>query len=106
MPSVSRAVGSVVFFFNDPATTEIYTLSLHDALPISRSRNRKRTTGALPGLLNEDVDAFFVRENDVGAFVAVEIDHLKLRADTRIAAGGNFMRDECWRRSLDRKSVV
>src|SRR5215510_16348310 len=23
-----------VFFFNDPATTEIYTLSLHDALPI------------------------------------------------------------------------
>src|SRR3712207_8488337 len=25
-----------VFFFNDPATTEIYTLSLHDALPISR----------------------------------------------------------------------
>src|SRR2546430_8127287 len=24
------------FFFKDPATTEIYTLSLHDALPISR----------------------------------------------------------------------
>src|SRR5260370_38660883 len=24
------------FFFNDPATTEIYTLSLHDALPICR----------------------------------------------------------------------
>src|SRR2546429_111961 len=24
-----------LFFFNDPATTEIYTLSLHDALPIS-----------------------------------------------------------------------
>src|SRR5690554_7996344 len=26
---------ALVFFFNDPATTEIYTLSLHDALPIS-----------------------------------------------------------------------
>src|SRR2546427_4491507 len=26
----------LVFFFNDTATTEIYTLSLHDALPISR----------------------------------------------------------------------
>src|SRR5947207_4680695 len=26
---------SVFFFVNDPATTEIYTLSLHDALPIS-----------------------------------------------------------------------
>src|SRR2546430_11447701 len=28
------------FFFNDTATTEIYTLSLHDALPISHPRNR------------------------------------------------------------------
>src|SRR2546430_6361299 len=27
-----------VFFFNDTATTEIYSLSLHDALPISRRR--------------------------------------------------------------------
>src|SRR3712207_9432510 len=27
----------IVFFFNDTATTEIYTLSLHDALPISTS---------------------------------------------------------------------
>src|SRR5256885_10002437 len=29
----------VFFFFNDTATTEIYTLSLHDALPIWRSRS-------------------------------------------------------------------
>src|SRR2546422_8537529 len=28
------------FFFNDTATTEIYTLSLHDALPICRPRLR------------------------------------------------------------------
>src|SRR6202000_3565088 len=28
-------LSSVSLFFNDPATTEIYTLSLHDALPIS-----------------------------------------------------------------------
>src|SRR2546425_7331396 len=28
------------FFFNDTATTEIYTLSLHDALPISRHGHR------------------------------------------------------------------
>src|SRR2546430_11874590 len=27
-----------LFFFNDTATTEIYTLSLHDALPISHAR--------------------------------------------------------------------
>src|SRR3989441_9955936 len=31
-----RLLSSVFFFFNDTATTEIYTLSLHDALPISR----------------------------------------------------------------------
>src|ERR1043165_10283479 len=30
------------FFFNDTATTEIYTLSLHDALPICRGRSRHR----------------------------------------------------------------
>src|SRR3712207_9007650 len=30
-----------VFFFNDTATTEIYTLSLHDALPISLWRERR-----------------------------------------------------------------
>src|SRR6267142_772861 len=32
------------FFFNDTATTEIYTLSLHDALPISRPKPRTATT--------------------------------------------------------------
>src|SRR2546426_12843536 len=30
----------VFFFFNDTATTEIYTLSLHDALPISRAHQQ------------------------------------------------------------------
>src|SRR5256885_12778208 len=35
------------FFFNDTATTEIYTLSLHDALPISRQTTgiRSRRSG-------------------------------------------------------------
>src|SRR6202022_5142994 len=33
----------VFFFFNDTATTEIYTLSLHDALPISPARARWST---------------------------------------------------------------
>src|SRR6478735_12516858 len=35
----------VFFFFNDPATTEIYTLSLHDALPISPPPSRCRRHG-------------------------------------------------------------
>src|SRR2546430_13538216 len=33
------------FFFNDTATTEIYTLSLHDALPISGRRRWPGTPG-------------------------------------------------------------
>src|SRR5712664_4370651 len=33
------------FFFNDTATTEIYPLSLHDALPISAAARRLRTSG-------------------------------------------------------------
>src|SRR5690349_21977755 len=35
---------SSLFFFNDTATTEIYTLSLHDALPISCSRAASANT--------------------------------------------------------------
>src|SRR2546426_894476 len=34
----------IFFFFNDTATTEIYTLSLHDALPISRRARPGSTT--------------------------------------------------------------
>src|SRR5438477_10755816 len=39
---------SFFFFFNDPATTEIYTLSLHDALPISSPRSPSRSCTATP----------------------------------------------------------
>src|SRR5690349_22142110 len=51
------------FFFNDTATTEIYTLSLHDALPILASSllvqpglgRRSCTTGMWPGLRGANV---------------------------------------------------
>src|SRR5258708_37664231 len=36
-PSFTLLSSFFFFFFNDTATTEIYTLSLHDALPISLS---------------------------------------------------------------------
>src|SRR5260370_38911498 len=35
-PYMPDTLLNIFFFFNDTATTEIYTLSLHDALPISR----------------------------------------------------------------------
>src|SRR3712207_9545292 len=40
----------LIFFFNDTATTEIYTLSLHDALPILRRRDGR--TDAHPGMVD------------------------------------------------------
>src|ERR1039457_2789643 len=40
--SRARYAFSFFFFFNDTATTEIYTLSLHDALPISVAAARCR----------------------------------------------------------------
>src|SRR5689334_25437440 len=40
------APSTLFFFFNDTATTEIYTLSLHDALPISIGRIRSKAAGA------------------------------------------------------------
>src|SRR5260370_32769235 len=49
MPPVSS-----IFFFNDTATTEIYTLSLHDALPICTGANAfmllTYASGALSGV--------------------------------------------------------
>src|SRR3712207_4987130 len=43
-------ISSALFFFNDPATTEIYTLSLHDALPIFFGRKRLIETGGRVGV--------------------------------------------------------
>src|SRR2546422_2268785 len=49
-----RACGSSFFFFNDTATTEIYTLSLHDALPIY---GRGEEDGDRHGLAGEEHQA-------------------------------------------------
>src|SRR5688572_31974456 len=42
------------FFFNDTATTEIYTLSLHDALPISTAGMRPSASGKVKIAGNKD----------------------------------------------------
>src|SRR5260221_9512906 len=47
---------SFLFFFNDTATTEIYTLSLHDALPIFRREaisGNRRSPPRIPRSLNQ-----------------------------------------------------
>src|SRR5688572_33387828 len=43
------------FFFNDPATTEIYTLSLHYALPISASAPQQYAISYLTGGIIDDI---------------------------------------------------
>src|SRR3712207_7523730 len=52
----------LVFFFNDTATTEIYTLSLHDALPISaRQQTLRRTIDWSYNLLDPAEQTLFRR---------------------------------------------
>src|SRR2546430_17274974 len=69
------------FFFNDSATTEFYTLSLHDALPISGSSHRLRLdrvgylhaeAGAVAELLLDLEGLVGERERDVGYSGAAE----------------------------------
>ena len=61
------------FFFNDTATTEIYTLSLHDALPISNDRFDDNFINApgqwggiifLPGSKDNTIDHAEIRNAD------------------------------------------
>src|SRR2546428_9074751 len=64
---------SFFFFFNDTATTEIYTLSLHDALPISIVEVLAKAAGA--GLLHEIA---------VGAGDDAHVDALHLSGSDRL----------------------
>src|SRR3712207_7110413 len=60
---------NLFFFFNDTATTEIYTLSLHDALPISdetlldapRTAERRERHAVYVGSIAERFDVELVR---------------------------------------------
>src|SRR2546422_7951189 len=64
---------SFFFFFNDTATTEIYTLSLHDALPISLSG------AGYPGVASLDIT------DNVVPFIANEEE--KIERETRKILG-------------------
>src|SRR3712207_9596032 len=67
------------FFFNDTATTEIYTLSLHDALPISPRlpAQLRRVQGHGDGLLRQAA----VRRRAVGAHPGHRRRRLRHRED-------------------------
>src|SRR2546430_7770228 len=63
------------FFFNDTATTEIYTLSLHDALPILFSLHPQPSCNLVDDLAVNVVEA---------AFLSCDVSNLGDRKSTRL----------------------
>src|SRR3712207_8466773 len=78
----------VFFFFNGPATTEIYTLSLHDALPISgpiriRSLPRQTPGNCVPALRRRSRSLAVLKVADRAEQLAVDVRHVD-RKSTRL----------------------
>src|SRR2546422_7114343 len=78
----------VFFFFNDTATTEIYTLSLHDALPISflyrtgvtvshHRVSRAQGTPGVPAKIGEGSDRKSTRLNSSHGYISYAVFCLK-----------------------------
>src|SRR3712207_9102934 len=85
--------GSGFFFFNDTATTEIYTLSLHDALPIY---------GHQPGGDEDDVPP----GAQLGGLAELEpvvvlVEHRRHRAPQQTEVGGAGCVGQCRHGLLD-----
>src|SRR6266478_9561964 len=82
----SNLLSVFFFFFNDTATTEIYTLSLHDALPISRGHLQARPGdfAALDGGLH-----VHVRVHGAFGFEVAQRGESVLERDARVARGEN-----------------
>src|SRR5579884_4334056 len=68
---------SFFFFFNDTATTEIYTLSLHDALPISERRRDGSRRRFHPGDEGEELDRKSTRLNSSHVAISYAVFCLK-----------------------------
>src|SRR2546430_13847789 len=83
---------SIFFFFNDTATTEIYTLSLHDALPIFEtiaeaiSHQKERTLRDPCGLEHRIVGGIVLLLNR-GATYLGKYEHFPVDKDRTVGAG-------------------
>src|SRR6266536_5995730 len=88
------------FFFNDTATTEIYTLSLHDALPIfdrvlaSRGLSRDRARD-LAERLDRLEDRKSTRLNSSHEGISYAVFCLKKKTKRLIGVGARIIRWEC-----------
>src|SRR6266705_4530544 len=75
---------TLFFFFNDTATTEIYTLSLHDALPISRrSRTPPRGPARPPSSYTSSRDRKSTRLNSSHRTTSYAVCCLKKKKKNR-----------------------
>src|SRR5215204_7034208 len=87
------------FFFNDTATTEIYTLSLHDALPIpDRGRAHQGNPWAeVP--LHEVGDRKSTRLNSSHTVISYAVFCLKKKKKPANVDGGRYDAGEPWLRA-------
>src|SRR6266480_3268087 len=99
------SVPASFFFFNDPATTEIYTLSLHDALPIC---------GSMPGYIWNFVMCFIMGlgvggrseehtselQSHVKLVCRLLLEKKKVVVEIELGAGGAHEVREFWDRRL------
>src|SRR2546430_7467520 len=78
----------LVFFFNDTATTEIYTLSLHDALPISEVAAEIREHGgralAVPTDVTQDAAVEAAVEQTIAEFGRSEEHTSELQSQSNL----------------------
>src|SRR2546422_5727533 len=77
------------FFFNDTATTEIYTLSLHDALPISSRRKGLSSrwscaSGAIGSRSWPERDRKSTRLNSSHGYISYAVFCLKKKKKTKM----------------------
>src|SRR5574338_1324750 len=75
------------FFFNDTATTEIYTLSLHDALPICRAAGGPWVPFQLVGELRYPVDRKSTRLNSSHHGISYAVFCLKKKKKMKKKSG-------------------
>src|SRR2546422_3569223 len=78
-------LSSFFFFFNDTAPTEIYTLSLHDALPISASTPRRADPGRTAAAIKAPPAAAMVtvpKGTAINAMVGQTLDRKSTRLNS------------------------
>src|SRR5438132_4648490 len=103
------------FFFNDTATTEIYTLSLHDALPIlpikrpmapkHTMRNRSAAFGPVPmPMRSEEHTSELQSHSDLVCRLLLEKKKQKKKQNAKPRDTENNVKNDCASKTISTKS--